>query len=93
MSGYAIPSKENKASFIFEPDTIDQLYDSVFYGMTFDPKEGKVTIEVIKEDEPIVIPDSLNFQDGDYAHWFSSSKEINFTWKETKKTHLFMEVV
>lgn len=93
MPGYTTNVSSSNQILIFEPDTLDELYDRVFYGMTFDPESGKISIEVIKEDEPIELPTTTDFAIGEYAHWFASSKQINFTWKEGEKTHLLLEVI
>lgn len=93
MPGYAVPPVQNKPILIVEPDTIEDLYDNVFYGMMYDPSEGRVTLEILREEEDISIPASSTYLFYEYAHWFSSSKSINFTWKESNKTHLFLEII
>ena len=93
MPGYTKDVSSSNQILIFEPDTLDELYDRVFYGLTFDPLLGKVSIEVIKEDEAIELPTTTSFSIGEYAHWFASSKQINFTWKEGEETHLLLEVI
>jgi hypothetical protein len=94
MPGYAIQPDINKPILIVNPDTLEELYENVFYGIKFDPSEGKATIEVIREGEPVSLPESNNYTDfNDYAHWLASSKSINFSWETNKKTHLLMEVI
>jgi hypothetical protein len=93
MSGYSKQPYSSNQVLIFEPDTVDELYDRVFYGMTYDPSTGKISVEIIKDGETIEIPNSTNFSEGSYAHWFSSSKQINFNWKESEKSHLLIEVI
>lgn len=93
MPGYAIEPNVNKPTLIISPDTIDELYGNVFYGIVYDPESGKVNVEVIQEGEPIRIPESSTYVTEEYAHWFASSKQINLTWDQSKGTHLLMEVI
>lgn len=94
MSGYAIEPNLNKSILVSEPDTIDELYGRVLYGIKFDPDTGKTILEIVGEDDPIILPQTGSTNDSDYAHWFASSKLINLVWREetTNKGHLFMEV-
>jgi len=93
MPGYAI-SPDQSSIFIVEPETLDELYGKVFYGIKYDPSEGQVSVEIIREGEIIRLPETNDFKTYEYAHWFSSSKSINFVWEDTfRSTHLLMEVV
>ena len=93
MPGYAIDPNTSGPILLFEPDTIDELYDRVLYGIKFDADTGKTTLEVVGEDEPISLPQQGLSNDEDYVHWFASRKAINLTWRETKASHLYLEVI
>ena len=86
-------SNSNRPALIVKPDTLDELYDKAFYGLKFDPSQGRLTVEVIKEDEPVVLPESNSYRTEEYATWFASAKNLNFEWKENvKASHLYLEV-
>lgn len=93
MPGYSIVPNANEPILVVDPETLEEIYNKVFYGLRYNPEDGKVTVEVIREDEAISLPETDTYHSYEYAHWFASPKSINFTWKESKKTHLFMEVV
>ncbi len=93
MPGYAIQPKLDKPILIVEPDTLDELYDNTFYGLKYNPITAEVIIEVIQEGEPIKLPESQVYRTYEYAHWFASPKQINFTWDQSKGTNLLMEVI
>jgi hypothetical protein len=93
MPGYAIEPQKSDSLLVVEPETFEELYGKVFYGMTFDPESGSATVEVIREGEIVSLPEQTNWIPEEYIHWFASPKSINFTWEGTKGTHLLMEVV
>lgn len=93
MPGYAIEPNTAAPILLFEPDTIDELYGRVLYGIKFDPETGKATLEVVGDDDPISLPQQDLSNNDDYVHWFASTKAINLTWRQTRPSHLYMEVV
>jgi len=92
MPGYAIEPNTAKPILVFEPDTIDELYERAFYGIKYNANTGKAYMEVVSEDEPIKLPQSGTIGNDDYAHWFASSKQINLTWRDEDPGHLYLEV-
>jgi len=92
MPGYAISPKLEKPVIIPDPETIEELYDNVFYGFKYDPVDGEVIVEVINENEPIKLPESTSYKPYEYVHWFASPKNLNFIWDQSKGTHLLVEV-
>jgi hypothetical protein len=83
----------NRPALIVKPDTLDELYEKAFYGLKFSPLEGRLTVETIKEDEPVVLPESTSYKTEEYVTWFASAKNLNFKWKEyIKASHLYLEV-
>lgn len=93
MPGYAVAPSTDQI-LVAQPDTIEEIYNKVFYGFKYNPETGKTTVEVIREGEPIKLPESESYLAYEYAHWFASAKAINFTWEDSnKKTRLLMEIV
>jgi len=93
MPGYAIEPSTSKPIFVFEPDTVDELYGSAFYGLKYNSENGSISMEIIYDDEPIKLPSTTTNNDYEYVHWFSSSKQLNLTWRNEDPSHLYLEVI
>ena len=82
----------HKDSIIIQPETLDDLYGRVFYGLKHDPATGKAFFEQIESGEVIKIPSleqGSTHETTDYATWLSSVKYLNFSFLSS---NLIMEV-
>lgn len=80
---------------IFQPETVDELYGRVFYGLKYDPATGLASFEQIEVGEIISLPvlgDGVAYSTDDYVAWMSSSKYLDFSWESTLSSNLIMEV-
>lgn len=93
MPGYAVEPKDSSSLLVVEPETFEELYGKVFYGMKYNPETATVSVEVIREGEVVSLPEQTSWIPEEYIHWFASPKSINFVWEEARGTHLLMEVV
>lgn len=66
--------------------------ETTFYGLKFNPFNGKLTFEIINDGTEVELP-TEDVQDvEDYRTWFWSKYTVQFSWRATKKTHLLMEI-
>ena len=92
MPGYASQPNPNKSVLVSTPDTIDEFYDNIFYGLKYDPVDGSAYFERIESDEVISIPETGVTDSNDYVHYFTSPKKLNFVWSATDPSRLHLEV-
>lgn len=93
MSGYAVGPKIVTNILQQEPDDVSELYDKIFYGIKYDPETGSAHIEKIEEGEVIRLPQTGITNSNDYVHYFSSSKNLNFSWSTEDSSRLLLEVI
>lgn len=80
---------------LFNPDTIQDLYGRIFYGLTYDPATGLANFEQIESGEAIKLPvlePGSNHETTDYVTWLSSTKYLGFAWESALSSNLIMEV-
>lgn len=66
--------------------------ESTFYGFKMINSTGKLTVEIINDGSPVELPtDDVN-DANDYETWFWTKYNVQFSWRDTKKTHLLMEI-
>lgn len=70
----------------------EDLVDKIFYGVKQDPLTSKTTIDKIKGDEPIRLPNPQALQRDDYINWMFSYNNFIYTWDEVTG-RLLMEVL
>lgn len=92
MPGYASQPNINKSVLISTPDTVEEFYDNIFYGLKYDPSTGSAYFERIDSEEVISIPETGITDSNDYVHYFTSPKKLNFTWSTEDPSRLHLEV-
>lgn len=92
MPGYASQPNPNKSVLISTPDTVEEFYDNIFYGLKYDPTDGSAYFERIDSDEVIVLPETGVTNSDDYVHYFTSPKKLNFVWSDEDPSRLHLEV-
>lgn len=69
-----------------------------FYGFKYIPSTGRLTVEKINDGETIVrLPDSssktpVSKRSDDYRDWTFTENSLTFSWDETYKSNLVVEV-
>jgi len=93
MPGYLINNSSSFEPVLHnEPDTFEQLYGKIFYGLRYNPSSGKLTFERLEEGDTITYPfEQENRYYNNYATWFTSNRSINFEFDNNDK--FVMEVV
>lgn len=92
MPGYASQPNPNKSVLISTPDTVEEFYDNIFYGLKYNAADGSAYFERIDGDEVISIPETGIVDSNDYVHYFTSPKKLNFVWSATDPSRLHLEV-
>lgn len=92
MPGYASQPNPNKSVLISTPDTVEEFYDNIFYGLKYNPVDGSAYFERIDSDEVIVLPETGLTNSDDYVHYFTSPKKLNFVWSDEDPSRLHLEV-
>lgn len=92
MPGYASQPNPNKSVLISTPDTVEEFYDNIFYGLKYNPADGSAYFERIDSDEVIVLPQTGVTNSDDYVHYFTSPKKLNFVWSDEDPSRLHLEV-
>ena len=92
MPGYASQPNVNKPVLVATPDTVEEFYDNIFYGLKYDPTDGSAYFERIDTGEVIVLPEEGVKNSDDYVHYFTSPKKLNFTWSTEDPSRLLLEV-
>lgn len=92
MPGYASQPNVNKPVLVATPDTVEEFYDNIFYGLKYDPTDGSAYFERIDTGEVIVLPEAGITNSDDYVHYFTSPKKLNFTWSTEDPSRLLLEV-
>lgn len=92
MPGYASQPNVNKPVLVATPDTVEEFYDNIFYGLKYDPTDGSAYFERIDTGEVIVLPEEGVINSDDYVHYFTSPKKLNFTWSTEDPSRLLLEV-
>lgn len=92
MSGYAV-GVNSRTLLINQPETLEEIYGYIFYGLKYNSSNGRLTFEKIEEDEPIVLPVDGQINESAYTHWFSSVKNISLVSRNENSSHLYMEVI
>lgn len=92
MPGYASQPNVNKPVLVATPDTVEEFYDNIFYGLKYDPTDGSAYFERIDTGEVIVLPQQGITNSDDYVHYFTSPKKLNFTWSTEDPSRLLLEV-
>jgi len=77
---------------IVEPQSLNELYGRIFYGLRYNPSTGAAYFEKIEEDEIIELPQANNISVDEYQMWLSSKKYLSFTWETATSSNLIMEV-
>ena len=91
MPGYA--HQTNASQVIVDEYSFDDLVDKKFYGIKFNPKTGKAVVDVVGSGEVISLPTKGIVSDEDYKTWISSTRHLQFYWKEDgDKDRLIVEV-
>lgn len=93
MSGYAVGPKNATNVVQQNPDDASQLYDKIFYGIKYDPETGSAYVEKIEEGEVIRLPQTGITSPDDYVHYFSSPKNLSFSWSTEDSSRLLLEVI
>jgi hypothetical protein len=92
MPGYASQPNPTKPVLVSTPDTVEEFYDNIFYGLKFDPINGSAYFERIDSGEVIKLPETGVTNSDDYVHYFTSPKKLNFTWSSEDQSRLHLEV-
>jgi hypothetical protein len=92
MPGYASQPDPSKAVLVSTPDTVEEFYDNIFYGLKFNAEDGSAYFERIDSGEVIRLPENGVTNSDDYVHYFTSPKKLNFTWSDEDQSRLYLEV-
>lgn len=92
MPGYASQPNINKPVLAASPDTVEEFYDNIFYGLKYNPLDGSAYFERIDSGEVIRLPENGITNSDDYVHYFTSPKKLNFVWSEEDPSRLHLEV-
>lgn len=93
MPGYLINTPSSFEPILHDqPDTFEQFYGKIFYGLRYNPSTGKLTYERLEEGDTITYPDTQeNRYYDNYASWFTSNKKITFSFANSG--NFIMEVL
>lgn len=93
MPGYVIDQAAQKNFVMPEEATLDNIMEKTFWGFKLNPETGDFTAEEVDSGADIQSPvyeDNTNVNE--YATWFWTKKNLNFSWNTNKPGHLIMEV-
>ncbi len=85
----------DREPIIFNPETVSDLVDRVFYGLKYEPSTGLAHFEQIESGEVIQLPvlkAGLTYETTDYAAWLASTKYLQFYFQTSSSSNLIMEV-
>lgn len=79
MPGYA--HEDNASRVIVDEYSFDDLIDKKLYGFKYDVNTGRMVVDVVGSGEVISLPQKGIIKNDDYKTWLSSTRHLNFYWK------------
>jgi hypothetical protein len=92
MPGFAKQAASSSASTNADFFNVDDVADKTFYGFRYNHLTGKLQVEKINDGDVVSLPDPSVVDANDYKQWVWTRSNLSFSWNNSRKTHLLVEV-